>query len=65
MKRILYFTEADDLKFKAVVNYLFDSSVAFKATYEVDGGSVIEFKYTDTFYEVMLDEVPRIYRNKD
>ena len=65
MKRILLFTKEDDLKFKAVVDYLFDSSVAFKATYEVDGKSMVEFECSDAFYEVMLEEVPRIYRNKD
>ena len=63
MKRILQFTKEDDYKFEAVVRYLIDSKVKFKAHYEVDGDSKIEFECDDRFYECMLDEVPRIYRD--
>ena len=63
MKRILQFTKEDDHKCAAVVNYLIDSMVAFKADFKVDGDSTIEFECDDQFYECMLEEVPRIYRD--
>ena len=62
MKRILQFTKLDNYKFKAVMCYLIDFDVEFIAHYEVDGDSMIEFECDDCFYECMLDEVPRIYR---
>jgi hypothetical protein len=63
MKRILQFTKEDDLKFETVVRYLFDSRVEFTAHYKVDGDSTIEFECDDRFYDCMLEEVPRIYRD--
>lgn len=63
MKRILQFTKEDDYKFEAVMRYLIDSRVEFDAHYKVDGDCVIEFECDDPFYECMLEEVPRIYRD--
>lgn len=63
MKRILQFTKKDNHKFEAVVRYLIDSMVEFKAHYTVDGDSTITFECDDQFYECMLEEVPRIYRD--
>lgn len=62
MKRILQFTKGDDYKIEAVVRYLIDSRVEFNAHYKADGDSTIEFDCDDWFYECMLEEVPRIYR---
>lgn len=63
MKRILQFTKEDDYKFEAVIRYLIDSRVGFNAHYKVDGDSTIEFNCDDRFYECMLEEVPKIYRD--
>lgn len=63
MQRILQFTKGDDFKFETVVRYLIDSRVRFVACYGVDGVSTIVFKCDDQFYECMLEEVPRIYRD--
>lgn len=64
MKRVLQFTNEDGLKFITVAEYLVESFIGFKAQYDSSGNSTIEFECDDRFYERMLEEVPRIYRNK-
>ena len=64
MKRTLKITKEDGHKSQAIIDYLIDSMMSFNAWYRADGETVIEFVCDDTFYEVMLEEVPRMYRSK-
>lgn len=65
MKHIFEFTVEDYLKFKTVVDFLINSMVGFRACYSIDGASTIEFECDDQFYEFMMEEVPRIYEERE
>ena len=62
MKRILQFERGDDHKIKTVIDFLINALVDFKVSYKAGEESTIVFECDDTFYDWMMEEVPRLYQ---